>query len=116
MTAVSSKLKVTVSVAETALVNPVPPAKVNVSPFEIVCVAAPSPVMSKVVDPPPEVLVIVIPPAALVILIPVPAVRVDFDKVCYGYKTVCAAIEQVAVKNLLISDHLFRSRNITIRK
>jgi len=42
--------------------------------------------------------------------------RVDFDKVCYGYKTVCAAIDQVAVKNLLISDHLFRSKNITVRK
>ena len=51
MTAVSSKLKVTVSTAETALVNPVPPAKVNVSPSAIVCVTAPSPVMSKVVVP-----------------------------------------------------------------
>ena len=38
--------------------------------------------------------------------------RVDFDKVCYGYKTVCAAMDQVAIKNLLISDHLFRSKNI----
>ena len=42
--------------------------------------------------------------------------RTDFDKVCYGYKTVSAAIEQVAVKNLMISDHLFRSRNISVRK
>ena len=42
--------------------------------------------------------------------------RTDYDKVCYGYKTVCAAIEQVAVRDLMISDHLFRSRNITVRK
>jgi protein pelota len=42
--------------------------------------------------------------------------RTDFDKVCYGVKTVCAALDQVAVKNLLISDHLFRSKNIATRK
>lgn len=42
--------------------------------------------------------------------------RTDFDKVCYGYKTVCAAMDQVAIKNLLISDHLFRSKNIQVRK
>ena len=42
--------------------------------------------------------------------------RVDYDKVCYGQKTVCAAMESVAVKNLLISDHLFRSKNVAIRK
>tara|TARA_B110000285_G_C15043989_1_gene573298 strand:- start:183 stop:725 length:543 start_codon:yes stop_codon:yes gene_type:complete len=42
--------------------------------------------------------------------------RTDYDKVCYGQKTVCAAMESVAVKNLLLSDHLFRSKNVSIRK
>ena len=42
--------------------------------------------------------------------------RTTDDKVCYGQKTVQYVLEQRAVETLLISDHLFRSRNIEMRK
>ena len=76
----------TVSVAETALVKPVPPTNVNVSPSDIVWVAAPSPVMSKVVDPPGEVLVIVTAPVAPETEIPDPATA-EVTPVSYTHLT-----------------------------
>jgi protein pelota len=40
----------------------------------------------------------------------------DADKVCYGYKSVTYALENSAVDTLLISDKLFRAKNISTRK
>ena len=42
--------------------------------------------------------------------------RTDYDKVCYGINATKYACEKLAVKNLLISDHLFRSKNVNVRK
>lgn len=40
----------------------------------------------------------------------------DSSKAAYGYKHVCLALEQMAIDTLMVSDVLFRSRNIEQRK
>ena len=40
----------------------------------------------------------------------------DPDRVCYGYKSTDFAMKSMAVDTLLISDKLFRAKNIVIRK
>ena len=40
----------------------------------------------------------------------------DPDRVCYGRRSVEFAIENSAVETLLISDKLFRAKNVTTRK
>ena len=62
MTAVLSKLSVTVSGFDETEDNPVPPAIVTVSPSVTASVVPVSPVKSKVVDPPGDVLVMVTAP------------------------------------------------------
>ena len=42
--------------------------------------------------------------------------RTNDNKVCYGIKSTMFAIEQKAVETLLISDHLFRAKNVAVRK
>ena len=42
--------------------------------------------------------------------------RTDYERVCYGLNATKYACEKLAVKNLLISDHLFRSKNVSTRK
>ena len=42
--------------------------------------------------------------------------RTDMGKVCYGHKSVVFALEHDAVQTLLVSDHLFRSKNTKTRK
>ena len=41
--------------------------------------------------------------------------RTSEDKACYGYKTVMFALQAQAIKTLLISDNLFRSRDNSVR-
>ena len=43
------------------------------------------------------------------------ALAIDPDKVCYGKRSVEYALENNAVDTLLISDKLFRAKNVTIR-
>ena len=38
------------------------------------------------------------------------------DKVTYGPKSVKLALEQMAVESLLLSDRLFRAKNVDLRK
>lgn len=40
----------------------------------------------------------------------------DPDRVCYGQKSVEYALNSQAVETLLISDKLFRAKNIAMRK
>lgn len=40
----------------------------------------------------------------------------DSSRAAYGYQHVCLALEQMAVDTLMVSDVLFRSRNIEQRK
>jgi len=42
--------------------------------------------------------------------------RTEDEKVCYGYKSVLFALDNLAVDTLLISDHLFRAKNVSTRK
>jgi protein pelota len=42
--------------------------------------------------------------------------RTEDDKVCYGINSVKFAIENMAVATLLISDHLFRAKNVGVRR
>lgn len=44
------------------------------------------------------------------------ALAVDPDKVCYGKKSVDYAMENHAVETLLVSDKLFRAKNIATRR
>jgi protein pelota len=41
--------------------------------------------------------------------------RIHDDKCCYGINSVKYAMENMEVKTLLISDHLFRAKNNAIR-
>mgnify|MGYP000864595602 CR=1 FL=1 len=42
--------------------------------------------------------------------------RTEDDKVCYGLNSVKFALENMAVDTLLVSDHLFRSKNTGVRR
>ena len=42
--------------------------------------------------------------------------RTADDKVCYGFNSVKYALDYGAIETLLISDHLFRAKNTSIRK
>lgn len=44
------------------------------------------------------------------------ALAVDPDKVCYGKRSVDYALENNAVDTLLISDKLFRAKNLVTRR
>ena len=44
------------------------------------------------------------------------ALAVDPDKVCYGFKSGNFALMNSAVDNLLVSDKLFRAKNLATRK
>ena len=41
---------------------------------------------------------------------------IDPDRACYGYKSVEFALKEHAVETLLISDKLFRAKNVVTRK
>jgi len=44
------------------------------------------------------------------------ALAVDPDKVCYGKRSVDYAMENHAVETLLVSDKLFRAKNVATRR
>ena len=44
------------------------------------------------------------------------ALAIDPDRVCYGFKSVTFALENQAVDTLLVSDKLFRAKNIATRR
>ncbi len=44
------------------------------------------------------------------------ALAIDPDKVCYGKRSVDYALENNAVDTLLVSDKLFRAKNVLIRR
>jgi protein pelota len=44
------------------------------------------------------------------------ALAIDPDRVCYGQRSVEFALKNQAVDTLLVSDKLFRAKNLTTRK
>ena len=44
------------------------------------------------------------------------ALAMDPDKVCYGKRSVDSSMENHAVETLLVSDTLFRAKNVTTRR